>query len=425
MAVLIHRAAARDLLLLCSGVVLYIAAFFPAVWGSTAWLAVCPFYLALSDKTPTRGFWVGAMYGLLMSAGLAGWASAIESGPFSPEMIGTLARLGLSFGLSYGFVAALSCLLLRSDWPLLRWMGMPAVWVSGELVRTSLQAGFHWDLLGYTQYQILPLIQIADVTGVYGLSFLLALSGYVVAECVMSLSLQRPFLPEFSVTKRFSLSALNGLGFGVLLTLLYGMTCLSHYPTLTLALPSAPTPFSSELPEFSQPLIEVSLRHRTPINHVYDTHDLSDLADPSDLTGGWYREQWNKTPFRQALLSSEVQQPHLHTPSQHPCAAPSFLPITFQAIATRQPFWPQDATGQLGFVDPAGRCYVLSREEARMVLRHTSLKSVSTLYTQYGDWFVFACFGFGLMALVRGRKPRLSTQNVSTPGTHHAAVAAD
>ena len=421
MAVSIQRAAARDLLLLCGGAVLYIAAFFPAVWGSTAWLAVCPFYVALSDKTPVRGFWIGAVYGLLMSAGLAGWASAMPSASgselFSSTLLGTLVRLGLSFGLSYGFVAALSCILLRSDWPLIRWMGMPAVWVSGEFVRTLLQAGFDWDLLGYTQYQILPLIQIADVTGVYGLSFLLALSGYVVAECVMSLPLSRPLFPELYAKKRLSLSALNGLGFGVLLTLLYGMTCLSHYPTLTLALPPAPVPLSPLLPESSQPLIEVSLRHRTRANHGHDTQDPS--------------EQWNRKPFTQVLLSSEGQQSHhphhphhLHTPPQHPCAAPSFLPITFQAIATRQPFWPQDATGQLGFVDPAGRCYVLSREEARLVLRHTSLKSVSTLYTAYGDWFAFACFGFGGMALVRGRKPRVQARNVSTPGRHHAASAA-
>ena len=423
MAVSIPRAAVRDLLLLCGGAVLYIAAFFPAVWGSTAWLAVCPFYLALGDKTPARGFWAGAVYGLLMSAGLAGWASAMPSAtgaaPFSSELIGTLARLGLFFGVSYGLVAALSCLLLRSDRPLLRWIGMPAVWVSGELVRTSLQAGFHWDLLGYTQYQILPLIQIADVTGVYGLSFLLALSGYVVAECVMSLPLSRPLLPQIYATKRFSLPALNGLGFGILLTLLYGMTCLSHYPTLTLALPSIPVPLSPLLPESSQPLIEVSLRHHTRANRVYATQAI----DPLDLSGQRYREQLDRTPFAHGLLSSEVQQPYMHTPPQHPCAAPSFLPITFQAIETRQPFWPQDAAGQLGFIDPAGRCYVLSREEARMVLRHTSLESVSTVYTEYGDWFAFACSGFGLMALVRGRKPRLSTQNVSSPDTHHAAAA--
>ena len=405
MAVSIPRAAVRDLLLLCGGAVLYIAAFFPAVWGSTAWLAVCPFYVALSDKTPTRGFCVGAVYGLLISAGLTGWASvmpaASAAAPISLELLGTLGRFGLSFGLSYGCVAALSCILLRSDWPLLRWMGMPAVWVSGELVRTSLQAGFDWDLLGYTQYQILPLIQIADVTGVYGLSFLLALSGYVVAECVMSLPLPRPLRPELYATKRFSLSALNGLGFGILLTLLYGMTCLSHYPTLTLALPPAPTPLSPVLSESSSLLVEVSLRHSTRPNRAAPV-------------------------MKKAIFSSEMQQPYLHnlhTPPQHPCAAPSFLPITFQAIATRQPFWPQDAMGQLGFVDPAGRCYVLSREEARIVLRHTSLKSVSTLYTAYGDWFAFACFGFSLMVLVRGRKPRAYARNVSSPDRHHVAAA--
>ena len=48
-----------------------------------------------------------------------------------------------------------------------------AVWVGLEMILTRLFSGFPWDLLGVSQYQMLPLIQVASITGVYGISFLL------------------------------------------------------------------------------------------------------------------------------------------------------------------------------------------------------------------------------------------------------------
>jgi phosphoserine phosphatase len=47
-----------------------------------------------------------------------------------------------------------------------------AVWVALEMVRLRLFSGFPWNPLGASQFQLIPLIQIASVTGVYGVSFL-------------------------------------------------------------------------------------------------------------------------------------------------------------------------------------------------------------------------------------------------------------
>ena len=41
--------------------------------------------------------------------------------------------------------------------------------------------GFPWALLGYSQIRWLAIAQLASVTGVYGLSFLLALTGAAAA----------------------------------------------------------------------------------------------------------------------------------------------------------------------------------------------------------------------------------------------------
>jgi apolipoprotein N-acyltransferase len=47
-----------------------------------------------------------------------------------------------------------------------------AVWVALEMVSARIFGGFPWNLLGSSQYQMVPLIQIASVTGIYGVSFL-------------------------------------------------------------------------------------------------------------------------------------------------------------------------------------------------------------------------------------------------------------
>ena len=64
-----------------------------------------------------------------------------------------------------------------------------AVWVALEMTLGRFLSGFPWDFLGVSQYRILPIIQVAAFTGVYGVSFLviwfsvsLMLAGLTLAE---------------------------------------------------------------------------------------------------------------------------------------------------------------------------------------------------------------------------------------------------
>jgi apolipoprotein N-acyltransferase len=58
-------------------------------------------------------------------------------------------------------------------------LGLPSVWVALEWVRAYALTGFPWANLGYTQTGFAALIQVADVTGVYGISWLLVLANTV------------------------------------------------------------------------------------------------------------------------------------------------------------------------------------------------------------------------------------------------------
>ncbi|MEO8429536.1 MAG: apolipoprotein N-acyltransferase, partial [Verrucomicrobiota bacterium] len=64
--------------------------------------------------------------------------------------------------------------LLSLSWgQRLRWtLSCAVVWVALEMVVGRFLTGFPWNLLGVSQYEMLPLIQLASVTGIYGLSFL-------------------------------------------------------------------------------------------------------------------------------------------------------------------------------------------------------------------------------------------------------------
>lgn len=58
--------------------------------------------------------------------------------------------------------------LRRSAWTL----AGAAAWVVLEMIRARFLSGFPWNDLGASQWRLLPLIQIAAVTGVYGVSFI-------------------------------------------------------------------------------------------------------------------------------------------------------------------------------------------------------------------------------------------------------------
>ncbi len=77
--------------------------------------------------------------------------------------------------MDVSFVAALQNLFSRGALRRQVWtLACGAIWVGLEMIRGRFLTGFPWDFLGVSQYRMLPLIQIASTTGVYGLSFLIA-----------------------------------------------------------------------------------------------------------------------------------------------------------------------------------------------------------------------------------------------------------
>jgi apolipoprotein N-acyltransferase len=128
--------------------------------------------------TPGQGFLLGYVCGVLWYVGTCYWVydTMHEYGGLSAPIAALVLLLfALYLGLYHGVFGLLVSLLARKDsHPRLALIAAPCLWVAIEWARTRI-SGFPWDLLGVTQVDNIPLTRIATVTGVYGLSFEIAL----------------------------------------------------------------------------------------------------------------------------------------------------------------------------------------------------------------------------------------------------------
>jgi apolipoprotein N-acyltransferase len=184
-------ATAADIALLAFGAALYTIASPPFDYSLAGWFALAPLFLVLRGKPARAAALYGAVFGVMMCSGVAYWLyfaiAKYFSAPFPLDVLLTIAAYLFFVGIYTGFAAGAAAILMRRAHPVVRWTAIPALWVIAEFARSSLMSGFSWGLLGYTQHRNLTFIQIADLGGVYGLSYLLALGGYAAAECVVSI----------------------------------------------------------------------------------------------------------------------------------------------------------------------------------------------------------------------------------------------
>ncbi len=97
---------------------------------------------------------------------------------------------------------------------------IPLLWVSLEFIRSLLFSGFPWELLGYSQYNRLQLIQISDIFGVYGLSALI--SGINGAIFIALLYFTARRWQNTAISKRLAAASIIAVFVGIALTLSYG-----------------------------------------------------------------------------------------------------------------------------------------------------------------------------------------------------------
>src|SRR5512139_3351052 len=165
--------------------------------GPLAWAALLPLLFVVLSAQPATCFKFGWFAGLVQGLTLLYWIVFVVNHygnlPFVPSVAVCfllVAYLALYPGF---FCAGLSWLRTRG----LPWLLVaPFLWVALELGRGWLFSGFPWENLGYSQYRFLSLIQLADLTGVAGISFLLVAVNALLFQGLAILMERRKVLPS-------------------------------------------------------------------------------------------------------------------------------------------------------------------------------------------------------------------------------------
>lgn len=153
--------------------------------GALAWVCLVP-GLLLVPAADRRGLLrIGLSWGIVAGAGRAYWVSDTLTlyGAVPPVLSAVTTILLVGYLSLYPalFFLCLSRADLSSVW--LPWVAA-AGWVVLEWVQGWAFTGFPWEYLGTSQYLNRPVLQLASVAGVYGLSFLVVLVNAAVAQAI-------------------------------------------------------------------------------------------------------------------------------------------------------------------------------------------------------------------------------------------------
>ncbi|TWT58416.1 Apolipoprotein N-acyltransferase [Thalassoglobus neptunius] len=155
------------------------AAFTPLDWGWLAWISLVP--LLSIARIPDRLGWT---YRLLYLSGFLYWLITLQWMRYGdPSMYIALAAMAFYLAFYWPiFVWLTRTSFHRFRIPL--FVSAPILWTGLEYLRSFLFTGFSWYYLGHTQHNWVDLIQISDLVGAYGISFLIVMSNAVITECL-------------------------------------------------------------------------------------------------------------------------------------------------------------------------------------------------------------------------------------------------
>ncbi len=195
-----HRFMSFLSCLLAAG--LLIASFPQLDFSFLMWVALVPLCATINGQRPWRAFRRAYLCGFLFFAATVGWVCYVTYvGAFL--LVAFLALYFALFGMAFIYFQRLSVLP--------RIFVLSACWVALEFIRAHFLGGFDWVRLGHSQYKNLWLIQIASITGVYGVSFLVVLVNLLIFENWRA----RSFLVKANLTVMVILALVLAYGLAV------------------------------------------------------------------------------------------------------------------------------------------------------------------------------------------------------------------
>jgi apolipoprotein N-acyltransferase len=201
----------RALLALGSGVALALS--FPDYnLPLLAWISVGMLVLASAGAHPAEAPLYGFLHGLVFYPVCLPWIDTVmqQYGSVDPwSSAGIVALIGIAGGIVCSVFSWAVALASRRSAAVACALA-PFLWVSLEFARTHLPyIGFPWNLTGYAASRSLSLLQLTPITGIYGLSFLIAAYSSLIAYAIL-VRTQHAWRAALAVTVALILIARGG-----------------------------------------------------------------------------------------------------------------------------------------------------------------------------------------------------------------------
>jgi apolipoprotein N-acyltransferase len=185
-----EKASATHALILAagSGTLLAVAFPYPSLW-LLAWIGLVPLILALAGhpaerpgRSVARGFGLGYVFGLFFLGITLRWSAELDPpGTWALWMLFTAIE-----ALGGGVFGALAAWLLRGRaGPGWRPLAVATAWTGLEYIRTLGPYALTWSQLSYSQLPTGVVVQMADLTGASGVTFVIAMVNAAVAEAML------------------------------------------------------------------------------------------------------------------------------------------------------------------------------------------------------------------------------------------------
>lgn len=294
----------RQIFLAVSAAALLVAPFHSGELAFLAFFALVPYFFALDGKSPFEAFLFSLGFGALFFLALCYWLTLVTLVGYVLVSV----YLALYFAL-FGWLVAyflnpsdeIARTYFRQNMRALFFI--PAFWVVLEYVRGFVFSGLPWALLGYGQWKNLVFIQIADLTGVYGVSFFVVFVNLALFKIVKEfLSKPRPSNPIDTESQPKYRLALVG-------TLAGAFAFVAFYGIFQIAAIESAKPIRTVRVSVVQGNIPQDQKWNTKIKNIifqkYKRLTLMSALDKPDLI------VWPETSFPGYLEDEPVMATHL------------------------------------------------------------------------------------------------------------------
>ena len=194
-----------------------------------AWFAYIPILIVISKNNLLACAGYGAIYGVIAYFLFNYWLAKFH--PLAGTIVYSIYLVYL--GLTFVFLK-LALILFPKRGYIVQW----AVWLAYEYLRTKGFLGYSYGITGYSQWSVIPLIQIAGVTGVWGVSALVTFPSFWLAEAYNHINLSDIKNSFAAFFRKEKISAIVW-GSALIAALVFGfisMKDFSSYPSAPIAL---------------------------------------------------------------------------------------------------------------------------------------------------------------------------------------------